>query len=136
MLALPAFAASADSGQAASLRAKYESVNGSLRNNPYKRPLTIESAETGNTLNGDVYAVVSHPFATVSAALTQAAPWCDIMIMPVNTKDCRISQKGGAKILTMHIGRKFDQPLKDAYPIEFAYKVAEKSPEYFAEQPT
>ncbi len=131
-LAISAQGASAESSQAATLRAKHAAVADSLRNNPYRRPMRIESAENGNALSGDVYAVVGHPFATVSDALTRAAPWCDIMIMPINTKDCRIGQKGGAPTLTMRIGRKSDQPLKDAYPIEFVYRVADKSADYFA----
>ncbi len=125
-------AAPPETGQAAALRAKFATMGESLRNNPYKRPLFIESAESSTTLKGDVYALVAHPFATVSAALTASAPWCDIMIMPVNTKDCRFSDKPGATALTLRIGRKYDQPIEDAYPIEFMYRVAETSPEYFA----
>ena len=114
------------------MRAKFTAIGDSLRNNQFRRPLHIESAESNGALKGDVYALVEHPYSTVSAALTGAAPWCDIMIMPVNTKDCRIAQKGGATTLTLRIGRKYDQPIKDAYPIEFAYRVAETSPDYFA----
>jgi hypothetical protein len=118
---------------AAQLRAKHASIADALKNNPYKRPMHIESTETSSTLKGDVYALLPHPFAEVSAALTKAGAWCDIMIMPVNTKDCRVAQRsGGTTGVTMRIGRKFDQPLKDAYPIDFTYRVAENSPEYFA----
>jgi hypothetical protein len=131
-MACLAQAAPADSTQAPALRAKFASLADALKNNPYKRPIHIESAEASGTLIGDVYAVLDHPFISVSTALTGAAPWCDIMIMPVNTKDCRVAEKGGATGLTVRIGRKFDQPVKDAYPIEFLYKVAETSPDYFA----
>ncbi len=132
ILAFAPTSASADSPQAAPLRAKFSAIGDSLRNNQFKRPIFMESAESNGALKGDVYALVEHPYPTVSAALTGAAPWCDIMIMPVNTKDCRIAQKGGATTLTLRIGRKYDQPIKDAYPIEFTYKVAEASPDYFA----
>ena len=44
-----------------------------LRNNQYKRPLYIESAESSGTLNGDVYAVVDHSFPAVNAALSGPA---------------------------------------------------------------
>jgi hypothetical protein len=132
LMACVAQAAPADSTHAPALRAKFASFADALRNNPYKRPLYIESAEASGTLVGDVYAVLDHSFTSVSTALTGAAPWCDIMIMPVNTKDCRITERGGATALTLRIGRKFDQPVKDAYPIEFAYRVAETSPDYFA----
>jgi hypothetical protein len=32
----------------------------------------------------------------------------------------------------LRIGRKFDQPIEDAYPIEFTYRVGATSPDYFA----
>ena len=112
------------------MRAKFNGLGESLRNNPYKRPIYVESAESSAALKGDIYAVLDHPFSSVSKALTDVAPWCDIMILPVNTKDCRTS--GNA--LTVRIGRKYDQPIKDAYPIEFAFRVLDTSPEYFAVQ--
>lgn len=129
MAAFPAGAAT-ESNAAAPLRAKYAELRQALANNQYKRPIHIESAQSAGSLKGDVYALVDHPYAVVSEALTAAAPWCDIMIMPINTKDCRIAEKPGATALTVRIGRKADQPLLDAYPIEFAYRVAQRSPEF------
>ena len=128
-----AHAAPAASVQAEQLRAKYGSLTDALKTNPYKRPLHIESAETSSMLNGDVYAVVPHPFSAVSAALTEAGHWCDIMILPVNTKDCRVGQaSAGGVAVSIRIGRKEDQELEDAYPIEFAMRIAEKTPEYLS----
>jgi len=130
ILACAAQSALADTSAADVLRARFATLGDTLANNPYKRPLYIESAESSGALKGDVYALVDYPFATVSAALTGAGQWCDIMIMPINTKDCRV--KNGGSTFTVRIGRKFDQPLNDAYPIDFAYRVAESSPTYFA----
>ena len=50
-------------GQAGQLRAKHASVADSLKTNPYKRPMQIESAESSTALKGDVYALLPHPFA-------------------------------------------------------------------------
>ncbi len=120
-------------GQAGQLRAKLGTLSDALKNNPYKRPMHIESAESSSALKGDVYALVPHSFASVSAALTEPAAWCEVMIMPLNTKDCRVSQRpGGTTGVIMRIGRKYDQPVKDAYPIDFTYRVADNSADYFA----
>jgi hypothetical protein len=131
-LALASHPASAQSSQAAPLRAKFASLAESLRNNQYKRPLYIESAEASGTLKGDVYAVVDHSFPAVNAALSGPSPWCDIMIMPINTKECRVTERPAGTMLTVRIGRKSDQPVKDAYPIDFAFRVAESSADYIA----
>jgi len=123
----------AEPAQAPQLRAKHVSLADSLRNNPYKRPLHIESTETDSTLKGDVYGVVPYPFAAVSAALTEAAPWCDILILPVTTKGCRVTRASReGSTLSIHVGLKTEQALRDAFPIEFAYRVGVNAPEYFA----
>ena len=64
-------------------------------------------------LKGDVYAVVDHPFATVQQALQATDHWCDILILHLNVKRCRAGADG--KTINLNVGRKFDQPLEDAY---------------------
>ena len=131
-LAFSINAAVAQSPQIAPLRAKFASLTDSLRNNQYKRPIYIESAESSGALKGDLYALVDHPFAMLNASLSGAAPWCDVLILPINTKECRVTEKPGGTTLTVRIGRKTDQPVKDAFPIEFAYRLADSSNDYLA----
>ena len=125
-------AAFAETNQAAPLRAKFTALRDALKNNQYQRPIYIESADASGTLRGDVYALVEFPFTAVRTALTGAGPWCDIMILPLNTKDCRVTEKADGTALAVRIGSKYDVPLEDAYLIEFNYRVAETSPDYFA----
>ena len=127
-------AALPDANPAASLAAKYAALGESLRDNPYRRPLVIASAESSGTVKGDVYAVVEHPFSAASAALTDASRWCDVMILHLNTKHCRAAVGSAGATLTVRIGMKSDQPVEDAYPVEFAYRVAGSTPGYFAVQ--
>jgi hypothetical protein len=75
----------ADAGD---LRARHAQLQDALRDNPYGRALHIDSSEQPDRLTGDVYAVLDHPFRTVSAALQEPAHWCDILILPFNTKYC------------------------------------------------
>ena len=119
--------------QAVLLRAKFASLAEPLRNNPYRRPLHIESTETDTMLKGEVYGVVPYPYAALSAALTEAAPWCDILILPVTTKGCRVGRGAdGAYALSLRVGLKYELPLMDAYPVEFTMRVTANSPQYFA----
>ena len=114
-----------------SLRAKYGELREQLRNNSYGRALYINSIETGDTVTGDVYAVLDHPFSVLSEALKDPADWCDIMILPYNTKYCHADGSADAAVLDVRIGRKADQPVKDAYRISFALKPVAASSEYF-----
>jgi hypothetical protein len=130
LLGLAALDASAYSGPA-DLRSKYGELREELRNNNFQRPLHIDSSESGDTLNGDVYAVLDHSFAAVSGSLKNPADWCDIMLLPFNTKYCRAVEVNGVSSLQVRIGRKFDQPVQDAYPLDFAWQPVAVAPDYF-----
>lgn len=114
LLAIGPLAAHADAG---SLRGRYTELKPQLQGNSYGRQLHIDSSEGSNTLQGDVYAVLDHPFEHVKQALQDPNAWCDIMLLPFNTKGCKASGNS----LTVRIGRKWNSPLDQAYPISFAF---------------
>lgn len=116
---------------AASLRAKHSELREQLRNNSFQRALYIDSAQAGDNLKGDVYAVLDHPFSQLSGELKDPENWCDILILPFNTKYCHAMPGDGATNLMVRIGRKFDQPVQDAYKLQFAYRAVAATPDYF-----
>lgn len=115
LLALSALPAHADS---AALRARHAELSEQLRNNSFGRQMHIDSAESSNTLQGDVYAVLDHPYEKVKQALQDPAAWCDIMLLPFNTKGCQAS----GNQLAVRIARKPDQPVDQAFPIVFNFQ--------------
>jgi len=76
-----------------------------------------------------VYAVVDHPFPMVQQALQSADHWCDILILHLNVKRCRATG-AAAKTINLSVGRKFDQPIEDAYQLNFAYRVVTATSDY------
>ncbi|GAB3773069.1 hypothetical protein GCM10028796_44900 [Ramlibacter monticola] len=123
LLALSAVAAHADAG---SLKDKYTELQGNLRSNSYGRQMHIDSSEGGNALQGDVYAVLDHPYEKVKEALQDPNAWCDIMLLPFNTKAC---QAGGGR-LAVRIGRKYDQPVDQAYRLDLGFQRAASGSDY------
>ncbi len=119
-----------DRQSAASLHAQYASLGERLNHNQFQRALYLDSSESSTNLEGDLYALVDHPFTAVSAALKGPEQWCEVLILPINTKYCRATAAGTAPALTVSIGRKYAQPLEDAYPIEFSYLLAAATPNY------
>src|SRR4051812_27219051 len=105
LLAVVLPAAAADTAPADALRAKYESLAPTLRNNAFKRALHLESSESSSELKGDVYAVVEHPFAKVEASLKEPEVWCDVLILHLNTKLCRAEGDAAAPALMLYVGR-------------------------------
>jgi hypothetical protein len=125
-----AFASVPDTHSAASLHAKYASLGPRLHHNAFQRALSLDSTESSNDLKGDIYALVEHPFPTVRRALNGPEHWCDVLILHINTKHCRATADNSGKVLAVSIGKKTPQPLRDAYSIEFSYRVAAASANY------
>jgi hypothetical protein len=115
---------------AAALHAREAALGGRLAKNQFQKPLVIESRQAHGVLEGDVYAVVAYPYGIVGPALQGMDHWCDILMVHLNVKDCVAHGSGRESILSVALGRRFDQPLADAYRIDFAYRVASSTPAY------
>ncbi len=124
------FAAAPESSTSALLLAKYTSLADRLQKNPYQRPLYLDSTESGTDIEGDIYAVVDYPFATVLAGLKNPDNWCDVLSLHLNTKYCHAASGNAKTVLHVSIGKKFDQPLEDAYSLEFSYRVTSATAKY------
>jgi len=114
------------------LRAKYTELSEQLRNNPFQRALYLDSSQSSTDLEGEIYVVVDYPFAIVNGALNNPSHWCDVLILHVNVKYCNASRLKDGTVLTVNIGRKYYQPLEDAYRLDFNYRAVITTPEYFA----
>jgi hypothetical protein len=131
MVCLLGFAALDTMADAGALRAKYGELHDQLRNNNFQRSLYIDSSEAGDALKGDIYAVLDHPFSVVGNALKAPSDWCDILILPFNTKYCHAVDSNGGAALHVRIGRKYDQPVEKAYRLDFALRPVAAAPDYF-----
>jgi hypothetical protein len=123
----------APADEAAALRQKFTAIKPRLEKNQFQRPLYLDSTEAESTMKGDIYAVMDYPFSEVRRALSdpEHAPpnWCDIMMLHPNTKYCRVAP--GKKILKVRIGKKSEQPLEDAHPMQFNYRFEQGISDYF-----
>lgn len=126
----PAHAVNTEAQAAASLRAKHDILQDQLRDNQFRKPLYLDSTETSERVAGAMYTLLEHPFTTVSAALTAPGHWCDILSLHLNTKYCQAVTTAAGNVLHVSIGKKYDQPVEEAYRVEFAYHVAAKTPDY------
>jgi hypothetical protein len=129
-LAWSAFAAS----PADDLRARHAALAGELAANAFQRPIHLESTQTSGDLRGDIYAVVEHPFGVLDGALKGAETWCDILILHLNVKHCRASGGASTKVISLAVGKKYDQPVADAYRVDFNYHLAASTPDYLKMQ--
>ncbi|WP_296495066.1 hypothetical protein [Rhodoferax sp.] len=103
-----------------------------LLNNPFGRPLVLQSVEHAKGLSGDIYAVAPYPFAAVSNGMRSPDHWCEVMILHINTKYCHAIEEPQGTILRVNIGKKTPQPIADAPRMEFRYSETALTPSYFA----
>jgi len=127
-------AAASSESSAAALLEKHAALAPQLAQNAYKRPLFLESSEGAKTVSGDAYAVLDAPFSSVSTTFKSPNRWCDVLILHINTKYCRASADTSPTKMAVRIGKKTPQPVKDAFSLEFTYRVDASSPDYLAVQ--
>ena len=120
-----AFAAGEDATErsAAAMRARYAALERDPGHGQFQRALYLDSVEGEAGVSGEIHALVGHPFAVTSAALVEPSQWCDILILPLNTKYCLPGIVDGAQGLLVGIGSKQDQPMERAYRLKFGYRV-------------
>jgi len=96
----------------------------------YGVPISIKSAEEGDTFRGEVYGIFEHPFTTVRDALTIPRNWCDMVSVHYNIKACTWKKSAEQYVLTFYSGQETYQPPEDAHQVDFDFRVIEHTPTY------
>ena len=120
----------AQAQNAAALRGRHAALREGLAHNAFGRPLVLNSTESSGQFRGEVFAVLAQPFGDVGPALQSMDQWCDVLMLHLNVKGCRGQVSGAASTLSLAVGRKFDQPLGEAFQIDFAYRVVANQADY------
>lgn len=96
----------ARSGDAAELLSLYEQLQERLATSPLGVPVVVDSTEAGGRLHGSVYAVSRQPFQVAAASLSRPGVWCEMLMLPFNTRSCTLNEQGARPTLTLDITRK------------------------------
>jgi hypothetical protein len=118
------------SSDSEALLAKYPAIKSKLEKNQFGIPLYLESKEEYSSLHVDVYGIFDYPFDGVRDALQTPNNWCDINSLLINIKACTFSKVSDQWLLTLYSGRKYYQPPKDAYKLDFRFRIAAIQAEY------
>jgi hypothetical protein len=118
------------SAAAMALLGQYQSLDEPLRHNAFGRPLVLQSRETDQDLQGEIYALMPYPFATVSRTLRDPQQWCELMILHINTKYCHPASGPQGALLMLNIGSKSPQPLALTTRLLLQYRVPVSEPDY------
>jgi hypothetical protein len=122
----------AQSASPDALRARFATLRAHTTRNIFDRPLYLQSSESLDLLQGEIFALVDFSYDDVRHALVQAGNWCGILSLHLNVKYCRASSTGGHDALDVGIGRKVDQPLWAVDWVMFAYHVESAGNDYIS----
>ncbi len=114
-----------------SLRSAYQQSAARFAKSPFGQPIYLEADDGDRQLTGHAYALLSHPFAEAAKPLSEAAQWCDILLLPFNTKHCEASTDAPDRLaLTIFVGRKYTTPLDKTQRLDFRFQVASRAADY------
>jgi hypothetical protein len=130
--ALVGEAAPPDAGSAPALREQHQKLAGQLARSPLRRPIHLESVETDGGLQGDVYAVVDHPLEQVRAALADGTQWCEMLLLHINNRRCRVSRQPEGETVTLSVVQRYDKPVDQAFELPFLVRTASVGKDYLA----
>jgi len=126
-------AAPPESPAAQTLRATHQRLSDRLEHSSFGRPVQIDSVETADGLQGDVYALVDHPLPEISNTLKGSAHWCEVLTLHINNRRCTVaSGPQGRDLITLYVVRRYDKPIDQAFELPFVYRVAGASPEHLS----
>jgi len=117
-LTAPAWAAAPDA-----LRARFASLRDAGTGQLLDQSIYLRSTESPDRMQGEVHALIEQPFEQVRQQLSQAAQWCDVLILHINVKYCRAQRTSAGEELVSGVGRKFDQPLAEVHWVRFGFRV-------------
>ena len=123
LLGLLGVALLAQGQDAASLAARHAELRARLVDNPFRQPFHLESRHSGRRLHGEVYAELAYPYQQLSPVLRDLGQWCDLLILHMNVKACQPRTGSAGPGLTLHVGRKHEQPLASAHAFSFDYRM-------------
>ena len=113
-----------------SLRAKATELREPLARSTFGRPLLLTAKEENRHLTSEAYAVLQNGYGGGQLPLADPAEWCEVLLLPFNTKHCEVEANAHGTTLTVYVGRKYSTPLDETFKLSFRYQVLARTPNY------
>jgi hypothetical protein len=112
------------------MRATYQARSAALQHSPFKRALILESADSGDLVQGDVYGALEFPIGVVASVVKDADRWCEVMLLLSNTKRCKASNQSPDAVIQINIGNKTPEDIAATASVKFQFHVNETSTDH------
>ena len=112
------------------LRASFDNARRAAPADLFDRPLYLQSVETAEHMQGDIYSRIDLPYAELRQVMVHGGSWCGVLMLHLNMQYCRATGAAGHEVLDAGIGRKFDQDLDDLYWLRFGLSIVRADDDY------
>lgn len=107
---------------ATTLPARRDELQAQLRASPFGEPLVLRTRQGGDSVSGDVWAELAHPFSAVAAVLKTPAGLCEMMFMHLNVRGCTPQAGPDDAALTLLVGPKRSGAFDSEYRMRYAVR--------------
>ena len=111
----------AQASQAEDMQQLYLSMRPRIAQSPFHRALAMDSTETDQRINGDIYAVLDVALTRLETVNRDPVRWCEVLLLISNTKNCAVGEAQGAPTLLLRMGTKGPQNLGSTTPMNFRF---------------
>jgi hypothetical protein len=111
---------------------KYHNIEKELEKSSLTIPFYLESSVSKNASRVDIYGTIKYPFDIVKYELQLPTNWCDIVLVHSTVRASTYKKVNDTWLLTLYNVKKFQDPLQDAYQMNFEYRVIAQQPGFFA----
>lgn len=95
-----------------------------------RQGVEIDSRDDGERVVGEIYAVLPQSFESSAAVLKDPSSWCEILMLHLDTKECRVTRDASGPIVQAGVVTHYDQPASSAYHVQFHYRLARETADY------
>ena len=114
----------------AALRERFVALRSGPEPSPFGAPLFLQAQESGNRVQGEVYALIELPYREALPALERIDDWCRILTLHINVKYCRPADGEKRQTLTVGVAPKYEQSLSSVNWVRFAFQTVAATDEY------
>ena len=122
--------AAADLSHKEAFDGRYRDLAVQIDANDYGLPLYIESEETQEKVDGDVYGIIDQPYAAIRKIAESPGAWCDIILLHLNVKSAVHHEQDNRQIITVFTdSKKYKRP-EEAFQVDYRYDLVESAADY------
>jgi hypothetical protein len=117
---------------AQALQARHGALKDELAQSPFRRPLLLRSKSSTSSSQGEIHAVMDHPFERLGTALQRPENWCALLSLQTNIKRCEALGAGSDRRLQVAVARRYTDRADEAHVVELRYALQTANENYLS----